>query len=160
MDFDRRDFMKTAGLLAAAGAISTTIQSAFAANDKLRVGKAVKLRMVGGKGSLLEKLTMAKQAGFEGIDVDSDQPVEDVKKAMAETGLIVHGMVDYVHWNQPLSSPDPEVRVKGVEVLKKCLRETKVYGGTTVLLVPAVVNKEVSYEDAYKRSQVEIKKCI
>jgi hexulose-6-phosphate isomerase len=83
-----------------------------------------------------------------------------VKKAMAATGLVVHGMVDYIHWTQPLSSPDPAVRAKGVEVLQKCLKETKIYGGTTVLLVPAVVSKEVSYEDAYKRSQIEIKKCL
>lgn len=130
-----------------------------AAND-LKLHKAVKLSMVGGKGSLLDKFKMVKDAGFEGVDVDRDVPVDDVKKAMAETGLIVHGMVDYIHWNQPLSSPDPEVRAKGVEVLQKCLRETKIYGGTTVLLVPAVVNKEVSYEDAYKRSQAEIKKCL
>ena len=116
--------------------------------------------MVGGKGTLLDKFKMVKEAGFEGIDVDSDQLVEDVKKAMGETGLVVHGMVDYIHWTQPLSSPDPEVRAKGVEVLQKCLRETKTYGGTTVLLVPAVVDKEVSYEDAYKRSQAEIKKCL
>lgn len=135
-------------------------QPVLAASEKLRLRKALKLSMVGGKGSLLDKFKMVKEAGFEGIDVDSDQPVDDVKKAMAETGLVVHGMVDYVHWNQPLSSPDPEVRAKGVEVLKKCLRETKTYGGTTVLLVPAVVNKEVSYEDAYVRSQAEIKKCI
>jgi L-ribulose-5-phosphate 3-epimerase len=118
------------------------------------------LSMVGGKGSLVDKFKMVKEAGFEGIDVDSDQPVEEVKRAMSESGLIVHGMVDYVHWGQPLSSPDPAVRAKGVEVLQKCLRETKIYGGTTVLLVPAVVNKEISYEDAYHRSQAEIRTCI
>ena len=31
---------------------------------------------------------------------------------------------------------------------------------TTVLLVPAVVNKEVSYADAYTRSQAEIRKAL
>lgn len=150
--------MKTAGL--AAAAISMAQNPVLAAADNLKLRKAVKLSMVGGTGSLLDKFKMVKDAGFEGIDVDVDQPVADVKMAMAETGLIVHGMVDYVHWKDPLSSPDPAVRAKGVEVLQKCLRETKIYGGTTVLLVPAVVTKEVSYEDAYKRSQVEIKKCL
>lgn len=160
MSLDRRHFLASTAVAIAAGAISTAQQQAHAADDAPRLRKALKLSMVGGKGTLLEKFKMVKQAGFEGIDVDSDQPVDDVKKAMAETGLVVHGMVDYVHWNQPLSSPDPAVRAKGVEVLQKCLRETKIYGGTTVLLVPAVVNKEISYEDAYKRSQIEIKKCI
>jgi L-ribulose-5-phosphate 3-epimerase len=159
--FDRRDFLKTAGLAVAAGGVLSMANPVTAAPaEKPRLRKALKLSMVGGKGSLLEKFKMVKEAGFEGIDVDSDQGVDDVKRAMSETGLIVHGMVDYVHWGQPLSSPDAAVRAKGVEVLQKCLRETKVYGGTTVLLVPAVVSKEISYEDAYKRSQAEIQKCL
>ena len=40
------------------------------------------------------------------------------------------------------------------------LRDGKRYGASSVLLVPAVVNKEVSYDDAYKRSQAEIRKAI
>ncbi|MEZ4904225.1 MAG: TIM barrel protein [Spirosomataceae bacterium] len=36
----------------------------------------------------------------------------------------------------------------------------KLYGGTTVLLVPGVVNQNTSYEDAYKRAQIEIKKLL
>jgi len=160
-NIDRRDFMKTASLAVAAGAFSMT-QQLQAADAKPKLRKALKLSMVGiePKATLVEKFKVAKEAGFEGIDVDSDQPTDAVKQAMTETGLIVHGMVDYVHWGQPLSSPDPAVRAKGVEVLQKCLKETKLYGGTTVLLVPAVVGKDVSYEDAYKRSQVEIRKCL
>ena len=158
---DRRDFLTTASLAMAAGTFSMIGQPIAAAPaEKPRLRKALKLSMVGGNGTLLEKFKMVKAAGFEGIDVDSDESVNDVKRAMSESGLIVHGMVDYVHWGQPLSSADPTVRAKGVEVLQKCLRETKIYGGTTVLLVPAVVNKEISYEDAYVRSQSEIKKCI
>lgn len=34
------------------------------------------------------------------------------------------------------------------------------YGGTSVLLVPAVVNDKVSYAEAYERSQAEIKKLL
>ena len=157
---DRRDFFQAAGVAAAAGILSLSNQSAEGAHEKPRLRKALKLSMVRGNGSLVDKFKMVKEAGFEGIDVDSDQPVEDVKRAMNESGLIVHGMVDYVHWGQPLSSPDPAVRAKGVDVLQKCLRETKIYGGTTVLLVPAVVNKEISYEDAYYRSQAEVRKCL
>jgi hexulose-6-phosphate isomerase len=159
-NLDRRNFLKTAGVVAAVGALSLVQRKAEASGEKLRLRKALKLSMIRGNGSLVDKFKMAKEAGFEGVDVDSDQPVDDVKRAMAESGLIVHGMVDYVHWSQTLSSPDAAVRAKGVEALQKCLKETKIYGGTTVLLVPAVVNKEVSYEDAYNRSQIEIRKCI
>src|SRR5207249_1543808 len=44
--------------------------------------------------------------------------------------------------------------------LKQTLRDGKRYGATSVLLVPAVVNKEVSYPDAYTRSQAEIRKAV
>src|SRR5206468_11553733 len=40
------------------------------------------------------------------------------------------------------------------------LRDAKRYGASSVLLVPAVVSKEVSYNDAYTRSQAEIRKAI
>ena len=38
--------------------------------------------------------------------------------------------------------------------------DCKAYGGTTVLVVPAVVNKKVGYRDAYKRSQEHIRELI
>ncbi len=40
--------------------------------------------------------------------------------------------------------------------IRREFADCKAYGGTTVLVVPAVVNRKVSYRDAYKRSQ----KCI
>jgi hexulose-6-phosphate isomerase len=59
-----------------------------------------------------------------------------------------------------LSHPDPKVREEGLEALKQTLRDAKRYGATSVLLVPAVVNEEVSYADAYNRSQEQIRKAV
>jgi hexulose-6-phosphate isomerase len=59
-----------------------------------------------------------------------------------------------------LSDPNPKVREEGLSALKQTLRDAKRYGATSVLLVPAVVNQEVSYLDAYTRSQAEIRKAI
>jgi L-ribulose-5-phosphate 3-epimerase len=151
---DRRDFLAAAAAAALAGA------TASAAESQLKLRKAVKLSMVGGEASLVEKFRMLKEIGFEGIDIDRPLPADEVLKARDESGLIVHGVVDYVHWGQSLSDPDPQVRAKGVDVLKQCLHDAKTYGGTTVLLVPAVVKKDVSYADAYTRSQAEIRKAL
>ena len=52
------------------------------------------------------------------------------------------------------------MRARGLAALEKALGETKLFGGTSVLLVPAVVNKQVSYDEAYTRSQAEIRKAI
>jgi hexulose-6-phosphate isomerase len=40
------------------------------------------------------------------------------------------------------------------------LRDAKRYGATSVLLVPGVVNSQISYADAYTRSQEEIRKAV
>src|SRR5205814_8309235 len=64
------------------------------------------------------------------------------------------------HWAKPLSAPNPKAREEGLEALKQTLRDAKRYGATSVLLVPAVVNKQVAYADAYTRSQAEIRKAI
>ena len=52
------------------------------------------------------------------------------------------------------------MRAIGVRGLEQALRDAKAYGATSVLFVPAVVNKQVSYQDAYTRSQTEIRKVL
>ena len=44
--------------------------------------------------------------------------------------------------------------------MKVAMDKAKMYGAEAVLLVPAVVNKEVTYFYAYKQSQEEIRKLI
>jgi L-ribulose-5-phosphate 3-epimerase len=116
----------------------------------------------GVKGAtILEQFKILKEAGFDGLEINAPSGKQDeYLAAFKETGLACEGVVDSVHWNTTLSDPDPTRRATAVEMLKKALRECKVYGGTSVLLVPAVVNKGVSYDDAYKRSQEEIRKAI
>ncbi|MGC4004335.1 MAG: sugar phosphate isomerase/epimerase family protein [Pirellulales bacterium] len=72
----------------------------------------------------------------------------------------MHGVVDSVHWKDTLSSPDEAVRAKGFAGLETAIRDCKFYGGTTALLVPGVVNKDVTYEQAFERSQAEVKKAL
>jgi len=76
------------------------------------------------------------------------------------TGLTIPSVCGRDHWSKPLSHPDPKVRAEGLESLKQTLRDAKRYGASSVLLVPAVVTKEISYDDAYARSQAEIRKAI
>jgi L-ribulose-5-phosphate 3-epimerase len=118
--------------------------------------------MVQGSESVLEKFKLLKELGFEGTELDSPTTLDkkEILAARDATGLVINGTVDAVHWNLPLSSPDAEVRSRSVEALKTALRETKEFGGTSVLLVPVVVSKQISYDDAYRRSQAEIKKAI
>lgn len=123
--------------------------------------KAVMYSMIEGNGSVLEKFKLLKACGFDGVELNSPgMHVDEVIAARDATGLLIEGVVDSAHWTIPLSDPDPKRRAAAVESLKTALRECKAYGGTSVLLVPAVVNKRVSYADAYTRSQEEIRKVL
>ena len=64
------------------------------------------------------------------------------------------------HWRSPLSSADPAVVAKSVAGMETSLRNAKHWGAETVLLVPAVVNPETGYQDAWTRSQKVIRERI
>ncbi len=168
MDYplDRRMFLQQSASLLAA---STATASALAAEDgpaksasKRHLRKAVKIGMVGGQRSMLEKFQLVKELGFDGIELNSpnDYDRDEVIAARDKTRLPIHGVVNSVHWRDTLSDPNPAVRARGLEGLKTALRDSHRFGGTSVLLVPAVVNKQVSYADAYHRSQAEIRKAL
>lgn len=124
--------------------------------------KSLKIGMVKDGNSLLEKFQLIKDLGFDGIELDSpsDLNPDEVKKAMNKTGLKIPGLVNSLHWSKPLSDPDPDVRKMCRESMIKAFDECADYGGTTVLLVPAVVNDKVSYQDAWDRSTDEIAKIL
>ncbi|HVC92790.1 MAG TPA: sugar phosphate isomerase/epimerase family protein [Pirellulales bacterium] len=162
---DRRTFLRSTGAaLAIATAATATGATTLAAEkpDAKKMKKAVKWGMIQHEGSVLDKFKLLKELGYDGVELDAPSSLDkdEVLEARDTTGLPIHGVVDSVHWNDTLSHPDPEVRSRGVQALEQALRDSKLYGGTTVLLVPAVVNKQVSYADAYQRSQAEIKKVL
>src|SRR5207253_1193727 len=55
---------------------------------------------------------------------------------------------------------NPEVVERGLAAVRQEMADCQAYGGTTVLLVPAVVTKNVPYRDAYQRSQEKIRKLL
>ena len=158
---NRRKFL-LAGALGTAG-ITMGSSRIFCLTGQATIRKAVKFDMVQEPDlSIAEKFQMLKNLGFDGVEMSSpnDLDTDEVIAARDSTGLPIHGVVDSVHWNQPLSDPDPSVREAGLSGLMTAIRDAHAYGASTVLLVPAVVNKQVSYADAYTRSQVEIRKAL
>ena len=109
--------------------------------------------MLGGvtKGPILPHFELLKEAGFEGVELISPNELDrdEVLKARDKTGLVIHGVSGSRHWEDPLSDPDPTVVERGLAAIRQEIDDCKAYGGTTVLVVPAVVTKKVSYRDAY-----------
>jgi L-ribulose-5-phosphate 3-epimerase len=156
----RRQFLKASALVAVALPSEHAVEAAPAPSKKRPIKKGMMLGAVPGNIPLAEKFKLVQQAGFEGVEVDSGLNREDVLKARDATGLIIASVVDSIHWQKTLSAASPEERQAGLEGLTVALHDAKAYGASSVLLVPAVVNQNVSYDDAYARSMVEIKKVV
>lgn len=171
----RRDFLLGAAAIAATAATARATTGA-APNPRqepeqrghanaIRGGgfkKSLKLGMVSEGATILEKFQLVKELGFDGIEMDSPNgyTTEEVLAARDATGLPIHGVVDSVHWGKPFSATDKEVRAEGVTALRTALADAQAYGASTVLVVPAVVSKGVSYKSAWERAHDEIAKVL
>lgn len=161
MQLDRRVFVGL-GSAALVAAGLPGMASGMPGRAGRRLQKSCKIGMVQLEGSLQDKFELLAEVGFAGVELDSpnDLDEDEVLAAKESSGLEIPGVVDSVHWRLTLGDPDPDVRARGRAGLETALRDAKTYGATTVLLVPAVVNAAISYDEAYTRSQAEIRKVL
>ncbi len=155
---DRRSFLATT---AAAGAL--TGLAAAQTSGRLPVEKGLVYGMLGRQGSYKLRFQMAKDAGFECVELyttEDPREVEALAKASQDTGLRIHGVMNQAHWAYPLSSSDPAVVKKSMDGMKTSLQNAKTWGADTVLLVPAVVNPETTYEQAMERSKRQVSELL
>lgn len=125
--------------------------------------KSILIRMLPAEMSYLDRFKLAVEVDFKHMEaqtLDDDQEAIRIKDAADKAGLQIHSVMNMAHWDYPLSSPKPdevEISMKGME---KSLRQAKLYGAEAVLLVPAVVREDTTYEQAWERSQKQIRKLI
>ncbi|HUG52114.1 MAG TPA: sugar phosphate isomerase/epimerase family protein [Vicinamibacteria bacterium] len=158
MTVDRRRFLQAAAALSAAAALPARFAAA-AEGPK----KAVLISMLPKELPYLDRFRMAVDAGFAGLEMQTiadAQEAEAVREASAKSGLAIHSVMNSEHWRSPLSSHDPAVVDKSVAGMETSLRNARLWGAGAVLLVPAVVNPETSYQEAWTRSQKVIRERL
>jgi L-ribulose-5-phosphate 3-epimerase len=131
--------------------------------SRLPIRKAVEFNMLPKSLRAIDAFQLAKDCGFEEIECPTtpDQAkAEEMLVASKMAGLPIHSVMNQAHWTYPLSSPDPAAVEKSLEGMRASFENAKLWGADTVLLVPAVVNAEVSYAQAWERSQRQIRKLI
>jgi hexulose-6-phosphate isomerase len=115
----------------------------------------------GKKLSVVERLRLAGQAGFDGVDFDQagEFTPEQARDAVRESGVFVHNAINHAHWEKRLTSEKQEDRDQGRANIEHCLRVSHAAGGSGVLIVvgqgsdgPADVIEE--------RCRQEIKKML
>jgi L-ribulose-5-phosphate 3-epimerase len=152
---NRRSFLSSSALLFGA---STT-----ASAQRLPIKKAVLLSMLPRALSIADRFALAHECGFEEIECGTSpdkSQAEEILAASKQSGVRIHSVMNSDHWTYPLSSSDPAVVAKCIAGMETSLRNARLWGADTVLLVPAVVNPQTSYHDAWERSQKEIRKMI
>lgn len=159
---NRRNFLQTASAALAASALTPLAHSADTPAKKRPLKKAVNLGMIRAEGSVEDKFKVARDAGFDGIELnlpDDALSVDIINKAKASSGLEVAGIICTPHWKFPLSDPEPAKRERTVIGLQQALTQGGEIGCTRVLLVPGVVNKQVDYQQCWQRAIEGIKRC-
>jgi L-ribulose-5-phosphate 3-epimerase len=156
MNTSRRHFL----FAAAAGSVAA---AAASASERLPIRRAVEFSMLPNSLAVLERFQFARDAGFEAIECPTtpeQAKAEEILEASRKTNLPIHSVMNQEHWRSPLSSPDPAVVEKSLEGMRTSLHNAKLWGADTVLLVPAVVTPEVTYSEAWERSQKQIRTLI
>ncbi|HMN42858.1 MAG TPA: TIM barrel protein [Phycisphaerales bacterium] len=112
--------------------------------------------------TVMDRLSMLRDAGFEGAELDSPTKIhmDEIRAAIEKTGVKVHGLCDSVHWRLYLNSPQPKVRAQALDALRTAIEDAHTLGAISILLVPAVVNKDHPYADAWRLTQEEIRKVL
>jgi len=154
----RRSFFHTA--LQASAIASTGSRFAQAAVPGRQLRKAIMLGTLGIKGKLVERLQAARDAGYEGVEPSGGMNQQEVVDALGATGLKAASVCCHTHWKQTLTHNDEKMREEGLQGVLATLRDAKVYGADSILVVPGVCNEEVPYDVAWERSITQIKKAV
>ena len=177
MSLNRRGFLSagTAAMAAATAVVggASTAMGAEAVGGRIvtpPTGKSLLLscklgmiaKEVGGKKlSIVERLQMAGDAGFDGVDFDEagSYTVEEARDAVQKSGIFVHNAINHAHWSQRLTSPKVEERDKSRANIEHCMRLSHAAGGVGVLVVigSAQDGPEAEIEE---RCRQEIRKLL
>ena len=161
--FSRRNFLKSTVSAACAAAAPGYMARGVSPASKEMMTPGIVWGMLPEKLSVADRFKLAADAGFrtlEAYTTEDEKAAEEIKRAAEASKIRITSVMNQAHWKYPLSSADPEAVKKSLEGMRTSLRNAKLWGADAVLLVPAVVNAETRYKDAWTRSQKQIRELI
>lgn len=119
--------------------------------------------------TVAECMAMAKDAGFDGIELSLDEEGEvslnsrekdilRIKKIAEDIGIEIASLATGLYWTYPVTSSDPKIRQKSKDIVKKQLETAALLGTDGILVVPGMVaglssdSEVVQYDIAYERA--------
>jgi L-ribulose-5-phosphate 3-epimerase len=171
----RREFLKSSVTAACAAgfagesasswpaAANTSAGAAWPSASGLSMRKGVWFGMLPENLSVADRYKLARDVGFEVVQAPTEpdeRKAAEVKRAADAANIRIDSVMNMDHWKYPLSSSDAAVVEKSLVGMRASLHNAKLWGSDAVLLVPAVVNAQTSYHDAWTRSQKQIRTLL
>lgn len=140
--------------------------------------KGINIWSFPGDASISDCIRLAKEAGFEGIELSlnqtgelglqaGDKEVQAIAAQLKEADLDIAGLATGLYWEYPMTSDDPAVREKAMDICKKQLELASAFGVDAILVIPGAVGVDfvpgsavIDYEYAYERAQESIRKLV
>jgi L-ribulose-5-phosphate 3-epimerase len=173
--FSRRSFLTGTVALGATAAVASvqaaeTVGTPTAGVVLPPAGKRIllscKLGMIakesaGKRLTIAERLRMAGDAGFDGVDFDEagSFTAQQARDAVRESGVFAHNAINHAHWSVRLTDPKQETRDKARANLDHCLRVSHAAGGSGILIVLGK-GEDGPTEEIEERCRAEIKKSL
>ena len=164
MRTSRREFVK-----AGVASCATGLGAAWAGIGNLPSPAVLPLKkglvfdMLPTKLSYTERFKLAREVGFEVVQAPTTpdkHEADEIGKAAEAANIRIDSVMNMAHWKYPLSSASAEEVATSMEGMRTSLHNAKLWGADAVLLVPAVVNAQTTYQQAWERSQKQIRKLI
>ena len=156
---DRRQLLAYAGfgaaMMTAGGSTAVAAQQATATVERRRYNMKKSINLWAfpypAKMTLRQCLQLAKDAGFDGIelnyDLDSDLSPKSgskeftaIRKMAEEIGIAISGVCSFLFWPYPLTSNDPAERARGTELAGLMTQAAHDLGTKNLLVVPGAVH--------------------
>lgn len=120
--------------------------------------------------TLRECLQLAKDAGFDGIELNYDLENDlsprsgaaeyaEIRRMADRIGIEISGLCSFLFWPYPLTSNDPAKRARGLELAGRIAQAAHDLGVPEVLVVPGAIHipwrddhAPVSFEDCERRA--------
>ena len=145
-----------AGVLATAGGVSQAVGSE---TSRANVGKKYKMKKsinqwafpYPDKMNLKRCMQLAKDAGFDGIELNYDLENDlspkattndylEIRKMADEIGIAISGVCSFLFWPYTLTSNDPAERKRGMELASLMTQAAHDLGTENLLVVPGAVH--------------------
>jgi hexulose-6-phosphate isomerase len=128
--------------------------------------------------SLRDCLRLAKEAGFEAVELNYDlendlspksgtREFEAIRRMAEEIGIAISGVCSFLYWPYSLTDNDPQRRAQGLDLARKMIHAARDLGTENLLTIAGSVfipwikdSQPVSHADCDRRGREAIRRLI